>query len=47
MKITVCEPTRVSELKDGLIHTYDVTPEQLMAEGRIDGLVGGGRLRQR
>ena len=32
-EITVCAPTRVSELKDGLIRTYDITPEQLL--GRL------------
>lgn len=32
-EITVCAPTRISELKDGLIRTYDITPEQLL--GRI------------
>jgi len=29
-EITVCAPTRVSELSDGLIKTYDLTPEQLL-----------------
>jgi len=41
-EITVCAPTRVSELKDGLIRTYDVTPEQLL--GRVakpEDLAGG------
>ncbi len=32
-EISVCAPTRVSELRDGMIRTYDVTPEQLL--GRI------------
>jgi anthranilate phosphoribosyltransferase len=27
-EITVCAPTRVSELKDGLIRTYEISPEQ-------------------
>jgi len=27
-EITVCAPTRVSELNDGLIRTYDIVPEQ-------------------
>jgi anthranilate phosphoribosyltransferase len=27
-EISVCAPTRVSELKDGLIRTYDINPEQ-------------------
>jgi anthranilate phosphoribosyltransferase len=29
-EITVCAPTRVSELKEGMIRTYDLTPEQLI-----------------
>jgi anthranilate phosphoribosyltransferase len=29
-EISVCAPTRVSELKEGLIRTYDLTPEQLI-----------------
>lgn len=42
-EITVCAPTRVSELKDGLIRTYDITPVQLL--GRVAeerDLAGGG-----
>ncbi len=31
-EITVCAPTRVSELKDGLIRTYDIFPEQFFGE---------------
>jgi anthranilate phosphoribosyltransferase len=27
-EISVCAPTRISELKDGLVRTYDITPEQ-------------------
>ena len=27
-EISVCAPTRISEVKDGLIRTYDITPEQ-------------------
>jgi len=27
-EISVCAPTRISELKDGLIRTYDINPEQ-------------------
>ncbi|MCK8600659.1 anthranilate phosphoribosyltransferase [Desulfoferrobacter suflitae] len=29
-EITICAPTRVSELADGLIKTYDLTPDQLL-----------------
>lgn len=34
-EISVCAPTRVSELKDGLIRTYDIDPEQYF--GRLAG----------
>jgi len=29
-EISVCAPTRVTELKDGTIRTYDLTPQQLL-----------------
>ncbi len=29
-EISICAPTRISELRDGVIRTYDVTPEQLL-----------------
>ena len=41
-EISVCAPTRISELRDGLIRTYDITPEQFF--GRIadpEDLMGG------
>lgn len=31
-EISVCAPTRISELKDGLIKTYDIFPEQFFSE---------------
>jgi len=31
-EISVCAPTRVSELKDGMIRTYDINPEQYFGE---------------
>jgi anthranilate phosphoribosyltransferase len=31
-EISVCAPTRISELKDGLIRTYDISPEQYFSE---------------
>lgn len=41
-EISVCAPTRVSELKDGLIRTYDLTPEQLLGrQSDPDELIGG------
>ncbi|MBW2193064.1 MAG: anthranilate phosphoribosyltransferase [Deltaproteobacteria bacterium] len=41
-EISVCAPTRVSELKDDLIRTYDISPEQFF-EKQADprDLVGG------
>jgi len=41
-EITVCAPTRVSELRDGLIRTYDVTPEQLLGRRSEPGELLGG-----
>lgn len=41
-EISVCAPTRVSELKDGAIRTYDINPEQYF--GRLaqpDEMAGG------
>jgi anthranilate phosphoribosyltransferase len=31
-EITVCAPTRVSQLKDGLVRTYDLDPEPLLGQ---------------
>ena len=41
-EISVCAPTRISELKDGLISTYDINPEQFFSN-RADAkdLAGG------
>ena len=41
-EISVCAPTRISELKDGLVHTYDISPEQFFGD-RADSaeLLGG------
>ncbi len=42
-EITTCAPTRVSELKDGLIHTYEISPEQLLGDlAQPQALAGGG-----
>ncbi len=41
-EISVCAPTRISELKDGLVKTFDLSPEQFF--GRLaepENLVGG------
>jgi anthranilate phosphoribosyltransferase len=41
-EISVCAPTRVSELKDGLIRTYDLTPQQLVGrQANQEDLMGG------
>jgi anthranilate phosphoribosyltransferase len=41
-EITVCAPTRISELKEGLISTYDITPEQFFGEkANPEDLAGG------
>lgn len=41
-EISVCAPTRISELRDGLVRTYDIAPEPFF--GRVadpEDLVGG------
>lgn len=41
-EITVTAPTRITELKDGLIRTYDLMPEQYFGEAAApESLVGG------
>ncbi len=41
-EISVCAPTRVSELKDDLIRTYDIFPEQFFGElAKPEDLLGG------
>ncbi len=41
-EISVCAPTRVSELNDGMIRTYDINPEQFFGEqADPEALVGG------
>lgn len=41
-EISVCAPTRISELKDGLIRTYEVIPEQLLGRrAEPEELLGG------
>jgi len=41
-EISVCAPTRISELKDGLIRTYDISPEQFFSErAKSADLLGG------
>jgi len=41
-EISVCAPTRISELKDGRISTYDIMPEQFFGEAADpEDLIGG------
>jgi len=41
-EITVCAPTRISELKDGQIRTFDIAPEQFFGKAADpQELVGG------
>lgn len=41
-EISVCAPTRVTELKDGVVRTYDLTPEQLLGrQARREEIAGG------
>jgi anthranilate phosphoribosyltransferase len=41
-EISACAPTRVTELRDGLIRTYDVTPEQLIGRRADPSEIRGG-----
>ena len=41
-EISVCAPTRVSELKDGLIRTYDIDPERFLGRRAAPAEVAGG-----
>jgi len=41
-EISVCAPTRVSELNDGMIRTYDITPEQFFGKtAKQEDMAGG------
>lgn len=42
-EISICAPTRISELKDNAVRTYDITPEQFFESAADPGeLIGGG-----
>jgi anthranilate phosphoribosyltransferase len=41
-EISVCAPTRVSELKDGLVRTYDLDPEPFFGRLAQPEEIGGG-----
>ncbi len=44
-EVSVCAPTRVCELDDGLVRTYDVTPEQLLGRSAAAEELRGGDAR--
>lgn len=41
-EISICAPTRVSELNDGMIKTYDITPEQFFGKTADQEDMAGG-----
>jgi anthranilate phosphoribosyltransferase len=41
-EISVCAPTRISELNDGQIRTYDISPDQFFREGAGPQELAGG-----
>lgn len=41
-EISVCSPTRISELNNGMVRTYDVTPEQLIGRTAEQSDMSGG-----
>lgn len=41
-EISICAPTRISELTDGAIRTYDVSPEQLIGRNAAQEDILGG-----
>jgi anthranilate phosphoribosyltransferase len=41
-EISVCAPTRVSQLKDGMVRTYDIAPEQYFGGLADAGEMAGG-----
>lgn len=45
-EISVCDATRVSELKDGLIRTYDIAPEQFFEKRSDPSELRGGTPRE-
>lgn len=41
-EISICAPTRISELKDGMIRTYDIAPEQFFGREADPADLAGG-----
>ena len=42
-EISICAPTRISELKDNMIRTYDIQPEQFFGESADPEWLRGGK----
>ena len=41
-EITITGPTRIAEVREGNVHTYEVTPEEFgISRGRLEDLAGG------
>jgi len=41
-EITITGPTRVGEVREGLVHTYEVTPEEFgLQRARLENISGG------
>lgn len=45
-EISICAPTRVSQLKEGIIRTYDIAPERFFGETADPASLTGGSPRQ-
>jgi anthranilate phosphoribosyltransferase len=43
-EITVCTTTRVSELKDGVVRTYDINPKKFFGESADPSTLAGGEV---
>jgi anthranilate phosphoribosyltransferase len=41
-EISACAPTRVTELRDGIIRTYDIAPERFLGRRAAPAEVAGG-----
>jgi len=41
-EVTITGPTRIAEVRDGTVHSYEVTPEEFgMARGSLEDIAGG------
>jgi anthranilate phosphoribosyltransferase len=41
-EISICAPTRISELREGMIRTYDISPEQYFGQCASPATLTGG-----